>query len=163
LNSVEQFFLPSEVNLKRLLELADSREPVDDFEHDFVNWSSRDQRTIKTYKFQSPYLDRRGTKKLVVVVDPQGRKLNVRMRTDSGFLSRPDNIGSFSAGKIVEGQGPQEIVLRREDFNGPDGKELEWSKIATFEITVLDTANNQKLELATGSGTKTIQSIMLVE
>ena len=78
-------------------------------------------------------------------------------------MSRPDNIGSFSAGKIVEGQGPQEIVLRREDFNGPDGKELEWSKIATFEITVLDTANNQKLELATGSGTKTIQSIMLVE
>ena len=60
-------------------------------------------------------------------------------------------------------QGPQEIVLRREDFNGPDGKELEWSKIATFEITVLDTANNQKIELVTGSGTKTIQSIMLVE
>jgi hypothetical protein len=78
-------------------------------------------------------------------------------------LSRPDTIGSFSAGKIVEGQGPQEIVLRREDFNGPDGKELEWSKIATFEITILDMANNQKIELATSGGTKTIQSIMLVE
>ena len=163
LNSVEQSFLPSEVKLERLLDLADPQEPVDDFEHGFVNWSSRDQRTIKTYKFQSPHLDRRGTKKLVVVVDPQGRKLNVRMRTDSGFLSRPDTIGSFSAGKIVEGQGPQEIVLRREDFKGPDGKELEWSKIATFEITILDMANNQKIELATSGGTKTIQSIMLVE
>ena len=151
------------MNLERLLDLADSQEPVDDFVHGFVNWSSRDQRTIKTYKFQSPHLDRQSNKKLVVVVDPKGRKLNVRMRTDSGFLSRPDNIGSFSAGKIVEGQGPQEIVLRREDFKGPDGKELEWSKIATFEITVLDTVNNQKIELATGSTAKTIQSITLVE
>ena len=163
MNSVEQSFLPSEVKLERLLDLADPQEPVDNFENGFVNWSSRDQRTMKTYKFQSPYLDRQSTRKLVVVVDPQGRKLNVRMRTDSGFLSRPDNIGSFSAGKIVEGQGPQKIVLRREDFKGPDGKELEWSKIATFEITIFDTVNNQKIELATGSGAKTIQSIMLVE
>jgi hypothetical protein len=94
-------------------------------------------------------------------VNPFGKKLNVRLRTDSGFLSRPNNIGSFSAGKTVEGQGPQTIILRREDFKGPEGKELEWSKIATFEITVFDAANNQKIALMADNGEKVLQLIEL--
>ena len=83
------------------------------------------------------------------------------MRTDSGFLSRLNNIGSFSAGKTVEGQDPQTIILGCEDFKGPEGKELEWSKIATLEITVLDVATNQKIALMTDNGEKVLQLIEL--
>ena len=161
LNSLEHSLVPERVSLEALLDVADSHEPVDDFENGFSNWSSRDQRTIKTYKFQSPRLDRKKTKKLVIVVNPFGKKLNVRLRTDSGFLSRPDNIGSFTAGKKVEGQGPKTIILRREDFKGPEGKELEWSKIATFEITVFDAATNQKIALMTDNGEKVLKLIEL--
>tara|TARA_E500000331_G_scaffold243357_1_gene233736 strand:- start:229 stop:2112 length:1884 start_codon:yes stop_codon:yes gene_type:complete len=161
LNSVEHSFVPEKVSLESLLNVADPHEMVDDFKEGFSNWSSRDQRTIKTYKFQSPRLDRQKTKKLALVVNPLGKKLHVRLRTDSGFLSRPNNIGSFSAGKTVEGLGPQEIILRREDFKGPEGKELEWSKIATFEITVLDAANNQKIALVADGGEKVLQLIEL--
>jgi dienelactone hydrolase len=161
LNSVEHSFVPEKVNLESLVSLASPHEPVDDFENGFDNWASRDQQTIKTYKFQSPRLDRKKTKKLAIVVNPFGKKLNVRLRTDSGFLSRPNNIGSFSAGKTVEGQGPQTIILRREDFKGPEGKELEWSKIATFEITVFDAANNQKIALMADNGEKVLQLIEL--
>jgi len=161
LNSVEHSFVPEKVNLESLVSLANPHESVDDFENGFGNWSSRDQQTIKTYKFQSPRLDRKKTKKLAVVVNPFGKKLNVRLRTDSGFLSRPNNIGSFSAGKTVEGQGPQTIVLRREDFKGPEGKELEWSKIATFEITVFDASTNQKIALMADNGEKVLELIEL--
>jgi len=161
LNSKEHAFVPEKVNLDSLVTLADPQEAVDNFENGFGNWSSRDQQTIKTYKFQSPRLDRKKTKKLVLVVNPLGKKLNVRLRTDSGFLSRPNNIGSFAAGKTVEGQGPQAITLRREDFKGPEGKELEWSKIATFEITVVDTATNQKIALMADNGEQVLQSIEL--
>ena len=161
LNSVEHSFVPEKVNLESLVSLANPYESVDDFENGFGNWSSRDQQTIKTYKFQSPRLDRKKTKKLAIVVNPFGKKLNVRLRTDSGFLSRPNNIGSFSAGKTVEGQGPQTIILRREDFKGPEGKELEWSKIATLEITVFDAANNQKIALMADNGEKVLQLIEL--
>ena len=163
LNSLEHSLVPERVSLEALLDVTDPHEPVDDFENGFSNWSSRDQRTIKTYKFQSPRLDRKKTKKLVIVVNPFGKKLNVRLRTDSRFLSRPDNIGSFTAGKTVEGQGPQTIILGREDFKGPEGKELEWSKIATFEITVIDTATNQKIALMTDNGEKVLQLIELRE
>jgi len=161
LNSLEHSLVPEKVNLEALLDVADSHEPVDDFENGFSNWSSRDQRTIKTYKFQSPRLDRKKTKKLVIIINPRGKKLNVRLRTDSGFLSRLNNIGSFSAGKTVDGQGPQTIILGREDFKGPEGKELEWSKIATFEITVIDAATNQKIALMTDNGEKVLQLIEL--
>ena len=161
LNSLEHSLVPEKVNLEALLDVADPHEPVDDFENGFSNWSSRDQRTIKTYKFQSPRLDRKKTKKLVIIINPRGKKLNVRLRTDSGFLSRPNNIGSFSAGKTVDGQGPQTIILGHEDFKGPKGKEFEWSKIATFEITVIDAATNQKIALMTDNGEKVLQLIEL--
>ena len=98
---------------------------------------------------------------MALVVIPRGKKLDVRLRTDSGFLSRPDNIGSFSAGKRIEGQGPQVMTFRRTDFKGPEGKELEWSKIATLEITVIDTATNQRIALMADNGEKVLQLIEL--
>ena len=161
LNSKEHAFVPEEVNLDSLLALADPQHVVDDFKNGFGNWSSRDRQTIKTYKFQSPRLDRKKSRELALVVNPRGKKLDVRLRTDSGFLSRPDNIGSFSAGKRIEGQGPQVMTFRRADFKGPEGKELEWSKIATLEITVIDTATNQRIALMADNGEKVLQLIEL--
>ena len=88
------------MNLEALF--AGGPEPVDDFENGFELVITRPA-TIKTYKFQSPR-DRKKSKKLAIIVNPRGKKLNVRLRTDSGFLSRPNNIGSFSAGKQLRGK-----------------------------------------------------------
>ena len=61
----------------------------------------------------------------------------------------------------MEGQGPQTLILQRDEFKGPEGKELEWSKIATLEITVIDTATNQKIALMADNGEKILQLIEL--
>ena len=53
------------------------------------------------------------------------------------------------------------MTFKRADFKGPDGKELEWSKIATLEITVIDTATNQRIALMADNGEKVLQSIEL--
>ena len=95
-------------------------------------------------------------------VDPQGRRLTLQLRAESKFLHRPDNQGSFTATRQISGAGPQEVVLRREDFNGPDGKPLDWSKIETFQVTLIDVEAKQPLALASGKDRSFLQSIQLV-
>jgi hypothetical protein len=63
----------------------------------------------------------------------------------------------------VEGQGNQEVIVGREDFKSADGKKLEWSKVATFEITIVDRASRAKLDLTTKDGHAVLRSIQLVD
>ena len=60
----------------------------EDFENGVRDWSTRDQRSIKTYKFQSPFLDRSNTRKLALTIDPGGKRLAIRLNAGSKFLSR---------------------------------------------------------------------------
>ena len=114
-------------------------------------------------KFQSPDVDRDNAKRLSVTIDPQGKKLALRLGVKSGFLNRPDNLGDFSFAKSVSGDGPQEILIRREDFKSSDHKTLEWSKIATFEVTIIDLENKQKLDLTSPMGHAVLQVIKQVD
>lgn len=148
LNSIEQVHLPDTVNRAALATLATDTNILEDFHNGTADWGSRDGRSITTYKFQSPTLDRSNAKKLVFTVDPQGRRLTLQLRAESKFLHRPDNQGSFTATRQISGAGPQEVVLRREDFTGQDGKTLEWSKIETFQVTLIDIEAKQPLALA---------------
>ncbi|MCA9139686.1 MAG: acetylxylan esterase [Planctomycetales bacterium] len=163
LNSLEHSHVPEVVDLNRLTMLPKSRKVFEDFSNGIQDWSTRDQRTIKTYKFQSPDLDRSNDKKLSLSIDPQGKRLAVRLGVESSFLNRPDNLGKFSYAKNINGDGLQELLIRREDFKSADNKTLEWSKIATFEITMIDLESKAKLELASPQGHAVLRAIKLVD
>lgn len=163
LNSVEQSIVPESVNLNSLASIPKTRTVFEDFRNGIQDWSTRDQRSIKTYKFQSPDLDRSNSRKLSLTIDPQGKRLSLRLSVGSGFLSRKDNLGNFSYVKRVEGQGTQEIVISRDDFKSADSKTLEWSKIATFEITIVDEGTKAKLDLTSKAGHAVLQLIKMVD
>jgi dienelactone hydrolase len=163
LNSVEHSLVPEYVDLQAFAKIPQTRVVFEDFSHGIQDWSTRDQRSIKTYKFQSPDLDRSNNKKLLLTIDPDGKRLVVRLNLGSSFLSRKDNLGDFSLVRNVEGQGNQEVIVGREDFKSADGKKLEWSKVATFEITIVDRASRAKLDLTTKDGHAVLRSIQLVD
>jgi predicted esterase len=165
LNSDEQSIVPESVNLQATAMIPKSRTVFEDFRNGIQDWSTRDRRSIKTYKFQSPGpdLDRSNGKKLSLTIDPQGKRLSLRLSVGSSFLSRNDNLGNFSFTKRVQGQGAQEVVVSREDFKSADSKTLEWSKIATFEITIVDEETKDKLDLTSKAGHEVLQLIKLVD
>lgn len=163
LNSIEQSIIPESIDLASLSKLPKTRTVFEDFKNGIQDWSTRDQRTIKTYKFQSPDLDRSNSKKLSLTIDPRGKRLSLRLNAGSSFLSRKDNLGNFSFAKRVEGQGTREVVIGREDFKSAEGKMIEWAKIATFEITIVDVETKDKLDLTSQAGHKVLQLIKMVE
>ncbi len=163
LNSIEQSIVPKSVNLQALTKLLKIRTAFEDFSNGIQDWSTRDQRSIKTYKFQNPELIRSNTRKLSLTIDPQGKRLLLRLNAGSKFLSRQNNLGDFSSVKSISGDGPQEVLIRREDFGSTDEKMLEWSKIATFEITILDEATKQKINLTSKAGHTILKRIQLVK
>ena len=73
------------------------------------------------------------------------------------------NLGDFSFAKNMSGDGPQELLVRREDFKSTDNRTLEWSKIATFEVTMIDLESKAKLDLASPKGHTVLQAIKLVD
>ena len=163
LNSVERSFVPDVVNREKLASIPKTRSVFEDFRNGTQDWSSRDQRTIKTYKFQSPDLDSSNDQRLALLMNPQGRQLTLRLKASSKFLHRPDNIGDFTFAKRVDGQRPQEIFVNREDFQGEGDRILEWSKIATFEVTLIDLSTQSKLDLTSPQGQAILKSIRLVD
>lgn len=163
LNSVIQSMVPDSVNLNSLAMIPKTRTVFEDFSNGMQDWSTRDQRSIKTYKFQSPDLDRSNSRKLSLSINPQGKRLSLRLSLGSSFLSRSDNLGNFSYVQRVEGNGAQEVVIGRDDFKSADGKTLEWSKISTFEITIVDEDTEAKLDLTSNAGHSILRLIKLVD
>lgn len=163
INSVEQVIVPDRVDRRALAGLAGESNVFESFEHGAQDWSSRDQRSIQTYKFQSPLLNRSNDKKLLVHVDPKGTELLLRLNIGSKFLSRQDNLGDFSLTKKIRGEGPRDIVIRRDEFVSPDNRRLEWSKVATLQVTLIDQATKQKIDLTSSSGQDILQKILLVD
>jgi dienelactone hydrolase len=161
LNSVEQLLVPDTVKLEQLSQLPKTRVVFEDFRNGARDWSSRDQRSIKTYKFQSPDLARPNSNHLSFHINPQGKRLALRLNAGSKFLNQQDNLGDFSYTTTIDGNQPQEFEISREDFKSTSGKTLEWSKIATFEITLIDRDSNQKIDLTSKAGQALIESIQL--
>ncbi len=161
LNSLEQSHVPESVDLRALAKLKKNATVFEDFRHGIQDWSSRDGHSISTYKFQNHELDRSDDKRLALTIDPQGKRLVLRLNAKSKFLVRSKNLGDFSFSRRIHGDGPQDIVIRREDFKSSEDKTLQWARIATFEILLIDEATAEKIDL-TASGDKGIlQSIRL--
>jgi dienelactone hydrolase len=163
LNSLEQSFIPDTINLKSLTKLTKPSMVFEDFRNGIADWSTRDHRSIKTYKFQNPELDRSNIRKLSITINPQGKRLALRLTASSKFLSRKDNLGDFSYTKRIQGKGAQKIVIGRDEFKSANGKMLEWSKIATFEVTIVDEQTRGKIDLTSKQGHAVLQLIKLVE
>jgi hypothetical protein len=163
LNSKEQVWLPEFVDRRSLAKLAKAGDVFEDFANGSRDWGTRDGRSLTTYKFQDPSLDRGHDRKLAFMIDPHGKRLVLRLRAESKFLAPTDNQGSFTLTKQVSGNGPQEVVIAREDFEGPDGKTLEWAKIGTLQVTLVDVQGKTTLELATASGQEYLRSIRLID
>lgn len=163
LNSLEQSMVPKTIDLKRLAQLPKTRAVFEDFKQGTRDWHSRDQRSIKTYMFQNPDLDRSNNNQLSIKINPQGKRLALRLNAGSKFLSQENNLGDFVYSKRIDGKRTQEIVITRRDFKHQEGKTLEWAKIATFEVTLIDRETNQKVILTSKPGQEFIESINLTK
>ena len=89
--------------------------------------------------------------------------LQLQLRVSSQFLSRPDNLGDFTFVKQIQGDKPQQVTVDRSDFQNQDGKLLEWSKVATLTISIVDLETRQKVDLVSRQGEPVLQRIALVE
>ena len=163
-NSLEQSLVPENIDLRALAHLKNNQAVFEDFRNGFQDWSVRaGGQEICTYKFQSPELDFSNDKKLSLRIDPGGRKLSLRLRVDSRFLSEGLNLGSFSLPRSIEGNGPQDVVIDRHDFKSKDDKELQWSKITRFYLSIVDEASKTKIDLTSKEGLDMLKSITLVD
>ncbi|MHC4094796.1 MAG: hypothetical protein ACYSWZ_04415 [Planctomycetota bacterium] len=93
--------------------------------------------------------------------DPRGRKLSLRLRADSRFLSEGLNLGSFSLSRSIERKGPRDVMIDRHDFKSKDDKELEWSRITRFYLSIVDEASKARIDLTSKEGRGMLKSITL--
>ena len=167
LNSYEHTHIPRDIDLTTFDNLPKSG-LIDDFSNGMANWSSRDQASFKTYKFQDPELDTTPGNKLAISLDlKKGKELLISLDIDGRYNAPDKEIGKFHYERKVSGNGPQTILLEAGDFKkeptNSNDKPLEWSKISTFTITLIDDKTKQKIKLASPGGAEILKRIELVK
>ena len=163
INSKEETIVPKIVNLEVLNKISKEEVVFEDFENGIRDWSSRDNFSIKTYKFQSPLTKYSENKNLCLLIDPKGQKISVTIRLESKFLSRENNIGDFSYTQKVQGDGPKEIVIPKEAFKSSSDRKIEWSKIATMEVSMMNMENKQRISLTSSGEDGYLKSIKFTD
>jgi hypothetical protein len=161
INSKEAIHEPNDIDLKELAKLAKNG-LIEDFSNGTADWASRNGDSITSYKLQNPMIDRSNDKVLAFTIDPQGRDHTLRLRLGSSFLSRENNIGTFTYNTKVTGKGPQQVLINRKDFKGEKDKELEWAKIATFNITLVDLQKKATVRLTDPASRGILKKIELI-
>ena len=161
INSDEKWIIPKKVNLQNLEQISKEEQVFEDFKSGIKDWSSRDNFSIKTYKFQSPLAKYSEDKNLCLLIDPKGQKVSVTIRLESKFLSRENNIGDFSYTQKIEGESHKEIIISKEAFKSSSDQKIEWSKIATMEISMMNTENKQRINLTSSGEDGYLKSIKL--
>ncbi len=100
---------------------------------------------------------------MAIKIDPQGKQLALRLTVSSQFLSRENNLGNFSYTTRIAGDQPRELVISAAEFKSADKKKLEWSKIATFEVTLIDETTRGKIDLTSPEGHAILKQIRLID
>ena len=162
INSKEAIHEPSDIDLRELSKLARTG-LIEDFSNGTIDWASRNGDSITTYKLQSPMIKRSNDKVLAFTIDPQGRDHTLRLRLGSSFLSREKNIGNFTYNTKISGKGPQQVLIARKDFKGEKDKELEWAKIATFNVTLVDHTQRKAIKLTDPETHSILKRIELID
>ena len=163
INSKEKWIIPEEVNLGKLKSISKETYVFEDFKNGTRDWSSRDNFSIKTYKLQNPLAKFSENKSLCLLVDPKDKDLVVTIRLESKFLSRENNIGDFSYSQKVRGQGPLEIIVPKEAFKTISDRKLEWSKIATFQISMIEEKTKKRIDLTSSGEDGYLKSIKFTD
>jgi hypothetical protein len=162
INSKEAIHEPDNIDLKELAKLAKNG-LIEDFSNGTADWSSRNGDSITTYKLQSPMIDRSNDKVLAFTIDPQGRDHTLRLRLGSSFLSRENNIGTFTYHTKVTGKGPQQVLINRKDFKSEKNVELEWAKVSTFNVTLVDLKQKKAVRLSDPKTHSILKRIELID
>ena len=162
INSKEAIHEPSDIDLRELSKLARTG-LIEDFSNGTIDWASRNGDSITTYKLQSPMIKRSNDKVLAFTIDPQGRDHTLRLRLGSSFLSREKNIGNFTYNTKISGKGPQQVLIARKDFKGEKDKELEWAKIVTFNVTLVDHTQRKAIKLTDPETHSILKRIELID
>ena len=102
------------------------------------DWASRNGDSITTYKLQSPMINR-SNDKVLATIDPRADSSPSRK-----FISQSME---FYHNTKISGKGPQQVLIARKDFKGEKDKELEWAKIATFNVTLVDHTQRKAIKL----------------
>lgn len=108
-------------------------------------------------------IDRSNDKVLAFTIDPQGRDHTLRLRLGSSFLSRENNIGTFTYHTKVTGKGPQQILINRKNFKSEKDKVLEWAKVSTFNVTLVDHTQRKAIKLTDPKTHSILKRIELVD
>ena len=162
INSKEAIHEPEGIDLKELSKLAENG-LIDDFSNGTADWSSRNGDSITTYKLQSPMINRSNDKVLAFTIDPQGRDHTLRLRLGSSFLSRENNLGNFTYNTKISGNGTQQVVVHRKDFKSEKGTELEWAKVSTFNLTLVDHQKKKAVRLTDPASRSILKKIELID
>ena len=162
INSKEAIHEPKNIDLKELSKLAKNG-LIEDFSNGTADWASRNGDSITSYKLQSPMIDRSNDKVLAFTIDPQGRDHTLRLRLGSSFLSRENNIGTFTYHTKVTGKGPQQILINRKNFKSEKDKVLEWAKVSTFNVTLVDHTQRKAIKLTDPKTHSILKRIELVD
>ena len=166
LNSQLQTHIPADIHLVGYQKLPKSG-LIDDFSGGMINWSSRDQHSINTYKFQDPELDTALGSKLVFTFNlKKDQPLILGLGAESKFLGGGRDLGSYHHGRRIAGDGPTHVVLTPADFKlrgEKKGKALEWSKISTFSINLTDQKTKQRIKLTDPVARQVLQRIELIK
>ena len=171
LNSSEHCHIPGDIDLEAFDQLPKSG-LIDNFSRGLINWGKPRKGALPTYKFQDPELDTSPENKLAITLDlKQGQELLLRLDVDGKYNDPDQAIGKFHVERSISGHGPQTLLLEARDFK--KGKQrkgktenenpLEWSKITTFAITLMDAKTERKINLATPGGAGVIKRVELVK
>lgn len=170
-NSLEHSIVPEQVDLQALTRLHHGNGVIDDFEDGLGDWGIRESgQLLRSYKFQNPEVDRSNDKQLLLRVDPNGRKLSVRLSTVSRHLDSDLNQGNFYLVRSVEGHGAQDLRIDRQDFKvSKKGKAetgaqvLDWSLISCFDLSIVDLSTQEKIDLSAPEGLSMLKMLALVD
>ncbi len=162
INSKQAIHEPENIDLNEMSKLAKSG-LIEDFSNGSADWASRNGESLTTYKLQSPMIKRSNDKALAFTIDPQGRDHTLRLRLGSSFLSRENNLGTFTYNTQVNGKGPQQILVNRKDFKSEKNLELEWAKVSTFNVTLVDHTKRKAIRLTDPETHSILKRIELID
>lgn len=147
----------------RLLGGSNSGNFGNKFSKGIGSWSSREQFSIKTYKFQGPELDTSPGNKLVLHFNlKKDQALLLGLSAESKFLGNGRDLGSSHYGRRIAGYGPKSIFLTTGDFKRKDSNALEGAKISTFSISLTDQKTKRRIKLTDLEARKVLGRIEVV-
>ena len=63
----------------------------------------------------------------------------------------------------MSGKGPQKVLINRKDFKSEKDLELEWAKVSTFNVTLVDLKEKKAVRLTDPKTHSILKRIELID